>query len=283
MTAISLDGKSLAAELAVELASQVKELKNRGIAPGLGTILVGADPASEAYIAAKHRACEEVGVASIHAQLGDDVSTADVLEVVRQFNADLSVHAFIVQLPMPPQVDEEAVLLAMDPGKDADGLHPVSLGKLVMGVDAPLPCTPRGIQMMLVHYGVEISGKHVVIVGRGLTIGRPLALLLALKREHANAAVTVIHTGVGDLGAYTREADIVIAAAGRPSLIMPDMVRPGAAVVGAGITRDGRRIISDVDESVGEVAGWITPRLGGVGPMTVAMLLRNTVDAAARQ
>jgi methylenetetrahydrofolate dehydrogenase (NADP+) / methenyltetrahydrofolate cyclohydrolase len=282
MTAISLDGKAFAAELAVELASQVQALKARGIAPGLGTVLVGADPASEAYIGAKHRACEEVGIASIHAQLDADVSTDDVLAVVSKFNADPAVHAFIVQLPLPKQVDEQAVLMAMDPRKDADGLHPVSLGRLVMGVDAPRPCTPRGIQMMLAHYGVEIPGKHVVVVGRGLTIGRPMALLLALKQENANAAVTVIHTGVSDLGAYTREGDIVIAAVGVPGLITPDMVKPGAAVVGAGITRDGKRIISDVDEAVGEVAGWVTPRLGGVGPMTVAMLLRNTVDAAAR-
>ncbi len=282
MTAISLDGKALAAELAVELASQVQALKARGISPGLGTVLVGADPASEAYIGAKHRACEDVGIASIHAQLDDDVSTEDVLAVVAKFNANPAVHAFIVQLPLPKQVDEQAVLMAMDPGKDADGLHPVSLGRLVMGVDAPRPCTPRGIQMMLAHYGVEIPGKHVVVVGRGLTIGRPMALLLTLKQENANAAVTVIHTGVSDLGAYTREADIVIAAVGVPGLITPDMVKPGAAVVGAGITRDGKRIISDVDESVGEVAGWVTPRLGGVGPMTVAMLLRNTVDAAAK-
>ena len=186
-----------------------------------------------------------------------------------------------MQLPLPRQLDEEAALLAIDPDKDADGLHPVNLGRLVMGVDGPLPCTPRGIQVMLEHYGVPVEGRHVVVVGRGLTIGRPMALLMALKRPVANAAVTVVHTGVADLGAYTREADIVIAAAGVPGLITPDMVKPGAAVVGGGITREGRKILSDVDETVGEVAGWVTPRLGGVGPMTRAMLLANTVDAAA--
>lgn len=280
MTAISLDGKALAAELAESLLEEITALKDRGIVPGLGTILVGADPASEAYIGAKHKACEAVGMASIHAQLPDTATTEEVIAEVHKFNADPAVHAFIIQLPLPRQCNEEAVLMAMDPAKDADGLHPVSLGKLVMGVDAPLPCTPRGIQVMLAHYGVKIPGSHVVVVGRGLTIGRPIALLLALKNDQANAAVTVIHTGVGDLGAYTREADIVIAAVGVPGLITPDMVKPGAAVVGAGITRDGKRIISDVDEAVGEVAGWVTPRLGGVGPMTVAMLMRNTVDAA---
>ncbi|HUP70753.1 MAG TPA: bifunctional 5,10-methylenetetrahydrofolate dehydrogenase/5,10-methenyltetrahydrofolate cyclohydrolase, partial [Acidimicrobiales bacterium] len=192
------------------------------------------------------------------------------------------VDAFLVQLPLPAGLNEEAALLRVDPDKDVDGLHPVNLGRLVMGVPAPVACTPAGIQALLVHHGVEITGRHVVIVGRGLTIGRPLALLLALKRPGANAAVTVVHTGVADLGTYTRQADILVAAAGSPSIITPDMVKSGAAVVSAGITWEGKRLVPDVDESVAEVAGWITPRLGGVGPTTIAMLLRNAVDAAER-
>ena len=185
-----------------------------------------------------------------------------------------------MQLPLPKQLNEEAALLAINPQKDADGLHPVNLGRLVMGVDGPLPCTPRGIQLMLETYEIPVEGKQVCVIGRGLTIGRPMALLMALKRPTANAAVTVIHTGVQDLAHYTQQADIVIAAAGVPNLVTPDMIKPGAAVIGGGLTREGKKILSDVDEAVAEVAGWVTPRLGGVGPMTRAMLLKNTVDAA---
>ena len=206
-----------------------------------------------------------------------------MLEVIAAFNANPDIDAFLVQVPLPKGLDEEAALLAVDPEKDVDGLHPVNLGRLVMGSPGPIPCTPAGILELLVHHGVPIEGRHVVIIGRGLTIGRPLANLLALKRPHANAAVTVVHTGVKDLGAYTRQADILVAAAGAPGLVTPDMVKPGAAVVGAGVTMDGKRIISDVEESVAEVAGWMTPRVGGVGPMTRAMLLRNTVLAASRR
>ena len=278
MTAVLLDGQALAEQIKEDLRIRIaqEELK-----PGLGTILVGDDPASHSYVGAKIRDCGEVGIVSIHSELPADITQAELDAVIDRFNADPAVHAYIVQLPLPRQLDEEAALLAIDPDKDADGLHPVNLGRLVMGVDGPLPCTPRGIQVMLAHYGVPVEGRHVVVVGRGLTIGRPMALLMALKRPVANAAVTVVHTGVADLGAYTREADIVIAAAGVPGLITPDMVKPGAAVVGGGITREGRKILSDVDETVGDVAGWVTPRLGGVGPMTRAMLLANTVDAAA--
>ena len=277
MTAVLLDGQALAQQIKDDLRSQ---LEGSSLQPGLGTILVGDDPASHSYVGAKIRDCEEVGIASIHEQLPADISQAGLNAVIELFNDDPAVHAYIVQLPLPRQLEEEAALLAIDPDKDADGLHPVNLGRLVMGADGPLPCTPRGIQVMLEHYGVPVEGRHVVIVGRGLTIGRPMALLMALKRPVANAAVTVVHTGVADVGAYTRGADIVIAAAGVPGLITPDMVKPGAAVVAGGITREGRKILSDVDESVGEVAGWVTPRLGGVGPMTRAMLLANTVDAA---
>ena len=277
MTAVLLDGLALAEQIKDDLRNQ---LEGSGLKPGLGTILVGDDPASHSYVGAKIRDCAEVGIASIHEQLPADISKAELNTVIDLFNDDPAVHAYIVQLPLPRHLDEEAALLAIDPDKDADGLHPVNLGRLVMGADGPLPCTPRGIQVMLEHYKVPVEGRHVVVVGRGLTIGRPMALLMALKRPVANAAVTVVHTGVADLGAYTRQADIVIAAAGVSGLITPDMVKPGAAVVGGGITREGRKILSDVDESVAEVAGWVTPRLGGVGPMTRAMLLANTVDAA---
>lgn len=277
MTAILLDGQALADTVKQEVAAQVKGLD---VIPGLGTILVGDDPASQSYVGAKIRDCEEVGIASIHEQLSADIKQPELEAIIRRFNADPQVHAYIVQLPLPSQLDEEAALLAIDPNKDADGLHPVNLGRLVMGVDGPLPCTPRGIQLMLETYEIPVEGKHVCVIGRGLTIGRPMALLMALKRSTANAAVTVVHTGVPDLAQYTRQADIVIAAAGVPNLVTPDMIKPGAAVIGGGLTREGKRILSDVDESVADVAGWVTPRLGGVGPMTRAMLLKNTVDAA---
>ena len=278
MTATILDGQALADSVKQQVAQQVERLT---VTPGLGTILVGDDPASHSYVGAKIRDCEEVGIASIHEHLPADITQQDLETVIERFNEDPEVHAYIVQLPLPNQLDEEAALLAIDPDKDADGLHPVNLGRLVMGAEGPLPCTPRGIQMMLETYEIPVEGQHVCVIGRGLTIGRPMALLMALKRTTANAAVTVVHTGVPDLAAYTRQADIVIAAAGVPNLVTPDMIKPGAAVIGGGLTREGKRILSDVDESVGEVAGWVTPRLGGVGPMTRAMLLQNTVDAAA--
>lgn len=277
MTAILLDGQALADTVKQQVAAQVKDIP---VTPGLGTILVGDDPASHSYVGAKIRDCEEVGIASIHEHLPADTQQNELESVIEKFNSDPNVHAYIVQLPLPSQLNEEAALLAISPDKDADGLHPVNLGRLVMGVDGPLPCTPRGIQLMLETYEIPVEGKHVCVIGRGLTIGRPMALLMALKRPAANAAVTVIHTGVPDLAQYTQQADIVIAAAGVPNLVTPDMIKPGAAVIGGGLTREGKRILSDVDESVAEVAGWVTPRLGGVGPMTRAMLLKNTVDAA---
>ena len=277
MTAILLDGQKLADDVKQQIATQVEQLD---FVPGLGTILVGDDPASHSYVGAKIRDCEEVGIASIHEHLPADTQQTELESVIRRFNSDSNVHAYIVQLPLPKQLNEEAALLAIDPQKDADGLHPVNLGRLVMGVDGPLPCTPRGIQLMLATYEIQVEGKQVCVIGRGLTIGRPMALLMALKRPTANAAVTVIHTGVQDLAHYTQQADIVIAAAGVPNLVTPDMIKPGAAVIGGGLTREGKKILSDVDESVAEVAGWVTPRLGGVGPMTRAMLLKNTVDAA---
>ena len=277
MTAILLDGQKLADDVKQQIATQVEQLD---FVPGLGTILVGDDPASHSYVGAKIRDCAEVGIASIHEHLSADTQQTELASVIQKFNSDPNVHAYIVQLPLPKQLNEEAALLAIDPQKDADGLHPVNLGRLVMGVDGPLPCTPRGIQLMLETYEIPVEGKQVCVIGRGLTIGRPMALLMALKRPTANAAVTVIHTGVPDLAHYTQQADIVIAAAGVPNLVTPDMIKPGAAVIGGGLTREGKKILSDVDESVAEVAGWVTPRLGGVGPMTRAMLLKNTVDAA---
>ena len=210
--------------------------------------------------------------------------TQDELEsAIRSLSSNPAVDALLVQLPLPKHLNEEQALLAVDPDKDVDGLHPVNLGRLVMGAPGPLPCTPAGIVELLHAYDVPVSGRHVVIVGRGLTIGRPLALLFALKRPGLNAAVTVVHTGVANLGEYVRQGDIVVAAAGRANLVTRDMVKPGAAVVGAGVSREGKRLLSDVEESVAEIAGWITPRIGGVGPMTRAMLLRNAVLAAERR
>ncbi len=280
---ILLDGKATALRVRERVQSEVAALHTRGVGVGLGTILVGDDPASAVYIGAKIKACEEAGIESIHAQLPASATQAQVEAQITAFNADPRVSAFIVQLPLPKGLSEERALLAVAPDKDADGLHPVNLGRLVMGAPGPLPCTPAGIVELLRAHDVPVAGKHVVIVGRGLTIGRPLALLLALKRPGCNAAVTVVHTGVPDLPSYTRGADILIAAAGSPNLIQADWIKPGAAVVGGGITRgEGKKILSDVDDSVAQVAGWMTPRVGGVGPMTVAMLLQNTVVAAQK-
>ena len=284
MTAQLLDGTTFADAMKTGLKDRVKTLRERGIMPGLGTILVGDDPSSAAYVRRKHLACAEIGIESFHREFPADISMGDLLDAIGEFNRDPAVDGFLVQVPLPKPLDDAVALRAVDPTKDVDGLHPVNLGLLVMGVDAPQPCTAAGIQALLVHYGVEIEGRHVVIVGRGLTIGRPLANLLALKRPNANAAVTVVHTGVADLGRYTREADILVSAAGSPGIIQPDMVKPGAVVVSGGQTfTPGRTLLPDVDESVAEVASWITPRLGGVGPTTIVMLLRNTVEAAERR
>ena len=283
MTAQLLDGAALLAKIKAELAAEVEALAARGVRPGLGTILVGDNPASATYVGLKHRDCEEIGVASFGEHLPEAASQDDVVATISRFNANPEVDAYLVQIPLPKGLDEEGALVAVDPDKDVDGLHPVNLGRLVMGAPGPIPCTPAGIVELLVHHGVAIEGRHVVVIGRGLTIGRPLALLLALKRPNLNAAVTVVHTGVANLGDYTRQADILVAAAGAPGLVTPDMVKPGAAVVGAGVTMDGKRIVSDVVDEVAEVAGWITPRVGGVGPMTRAGLLRNCVAAARRR
>jgi methylenetetrahydrofolate dehydrogenase (NADP+)/methenyltetrahydrofolate cyclohydrolase len=284
LTAVKLDGAALAAGIRAELAARVERLRAAGVQPGLGTVLVGDDPASAKYVALKHQDCAEIGVRSDGAHLPAEATQEDVEEVVDRFNRDAAIDAYLLQYPFPAGLDFGRALLRVDPAKDVDGLHPVNLGHLVMGVDGPLPCTPVGIQALLVRHGVPIEGRHVVIVGRGLTIGRPLALLLALKRPNANAAVTVVHTGVGSaLGDYVRQGDIVVAAAGSPGLVTADMVRPGAAVVAAGTSFAGKKLLSDVDESVAEVAGWLSPRIGGVGPMTRAMLLKNAVEAAERR
>ncbi|HUZ10591.1 MAG TPA: tetrahydrofolate dehydrogenase/cyclohydrolase catalytic domain-containing protein [Acidimicrobiales bacterium] len=282
MPAILLDGESLAARIRAEVADRVARLRAAGVAVGLGTVLVGDDGPSARYVAMKHADCAEVGIASAHEHLPADATQAEIEAVVRRFNQDPAVSAFLVQLPLPAGIDEERVLLAVDPDKDVDGLHPVNLGRLVMGAAGPLPCTPAGIVELLHANDVPVEGKHVVIIGRGLTIGRPLALLLALKRPACNAAVTVVHTGVEDLAGLVRTGDVVVAAAGRAGLVTAGMIKPGAAVVGAGTSWEGRKLLSDVAEDVAEVAGWITPRLGGVGPMTRAMLLRNAVRAAER-
>ena len=284
MAATILDGNALLETVKDDLRARIERLAKHGITPGLGTILVGDDPPSHAYVRLKRADSAEIGVRSVHTELPATVTQRELHDVIARYNADPDVDAYILQVPLPEHLDAEAALLEIDPAKDADGLHPVNLGKLVMGVaDAPRPCTPLGIQALLMMYKVPIEGQHVVIIGRGITIGRPLANLLSLKEPNANATVTVCHTGTNFLPEYTREADIIVAAAGRPSILTPDMVRPGAAVVGPGATMQGRRVVPDVDEACAEVAGWITPRLGGVGPTTRAMLLRQTVETAERR
>ncbi|HLM62961.1 MAG TPA: tetrahydrofolate dehydrogenase/cyclohydrolase catalytic domain-containing protein [Acidimicrobiales bacterium] len=280
MTAKLLEGAPVAEAVMAEVAKRVEALSARGGSVGLGTILVGDDPASARYVARKHDACARVGIASHHVGIPADAGQQTLLDAVDRFNAVPGVDGYLIQLPVAEGFDAGEALARMDPAKDADGLHPVNLGRLVLQEPGPVPATPAGIQAMFVHYGIEIAGREVVVVGRGPTLGRPLALLLTTKQPGANAAVTVVHTGVADMGAFTRRADVVVAAAGVPSIVTPDMVRPGAVVVSGGQSWAGRRALPDVDEAVAEVASWITPRLGGVGPTTVAMLMRNTVTAA---
>ena len=284
MGAILLDGEVVAARIRAEVAERVARLRTEGIKVGLGTILVGDDLPSQRYVTLKHEDCAGIEMYSVGEHLPATATQQEVMDVIARFNADPAVSAFLVQLPLPAGLDEEQALLAVDPAKDVDGLHPVNLGLLVLGTPGPLPCTPAGIVELLHAYDVPVEGRHAVIIGRGVTIGRPLANLLTLKRPGLNAAVTVVHTGIGkeDMAALTRTADIVVAAAGRPHLLTADMVKPGAAVVSAGTTFEGKKLIPDAHPDVAEVAGWITPRLGGVGPMTRAMLLRNAVQAAER-
>ncbi|MET7717277.1 bifunctional methylenetetrahydrofolate dehydrogenase/methenyltetrahydrofolate cyclohydrolase [Streptomyces sp. NPDC005407] len=280
MNARILDGKRTAAAIRTELAERVAKLAARGITPGLGTVLVGDDPGSHAYVAGKHRDCEQAGIASIRRELPADATQEQVEAVIDELNADPACTGYIVQLPLPRGLDANAVLERMDPAKDADGLHPVSLGRLALGVEAPLPCTPRGIVELLRRHDVPIAGARVCVIGRGITVGRPIGMLLTRRSE--NATVTLCHTGTKGLAWHVREADIVIAAAGSPGLITPEMLRPGAVVLDVGITRTDEGLIGDVHPDAVTVAGWVAPMPGGVGPMTRAMLLANVVEAAER-
>jgi methylenetetrahydrofolate dehydrogenase (NADP+)/methenyltetrahydrofolate cyclohydrolase len=279
-----IPGGPVAEAVYAEVADRVAKLAARGHTVGLGTILVGDDPASAGYVAKKHEASERCGITSVDVRIPATASQADLLEAVASLNADPGVDGYLIQHPVPPGFDFNEAVSAIDPAKDADGLHPTNLGLLALGDrNAPRPCTPLGIQAMLVHYSIPVAGRKVAILGRGPTLGRPLSLLLSLKEPGANAAVTVVHSGVPDWPSVTRAADIVVGAAGVPSIITPDVIAPGSVVIGGGLTWEGRRALSDVDESCAEVAGWITPRLGGVGVTTVAMLLRNAVAAGERR
>jgi len=278
MSAVILDGRATAAAIKAELKERVAALAAAGAVPGLGTVLVGDDPGSRAYVNGKHRDSLEVGIASIRRDLPADASQAQVEAVVDELNANPECTGYLVQLPLPPGLDALAILHRMDPAKDADGLHPVNLGKLVLGEPGPLPCTPRGIVELLRRFDVPIAGADVTVIGRGITVGRSLGLLLTRRTE--NATVTLCHTGTRDLAGHTRRADIVVAAAGRPGLLTPDMVRPDAAVLDVGITRTEAGLVGDVAPGVAEVAGHLAPMPGGVGPMTRAMLLANVVEAA---
>ena len=280
VTAQILDGKATAARIKGELRVRVDALRARGITPGLGTVLVGDDPGSHAYVGGKHKDCEEVGISSIRVDLPATTTQEELDVEIRRLNADPAVTGYIVQLPLPKHLDTNRVLELMDPNKDADGLHPMNLGRLVLGEEAPLPCTPRGIVELLRTYNVNIDGAHVVVVGRGVTVGRPLGLLLTRRTE--NATVTLCHTGTKDVGSFLKQADIIVAAAGVAHLITPDVVRPGAAVLDVGITRTEAGLVGDVHPDVMNVASFVAPMPGGVGPMTRAMLLMNVVDTAER-
>jgi methylenetetrahydrofolate dehydrogenase (NADP+) / methenyltetrahydrofolate cyclohydrolase len=278
-----MPGGPVADAVFTDLVPRIAKLVENGHRPGLGTILVGDDPASAGYIRMKQEKAIELGFGSPHHHLPSDATQADLVAAIHDFNDDPSVDAMLVQHPTPPAIDYEAALLEIDPDKDVDGLHPLNMGRLALGMPGPVPCTPAGIEALLAFYEIPVAGREVVILGRGTTLGRPLALLLSQKRPTANAAVTVVHTGVPDWPEYTRRAPIVIAAAGVPGILQPQHVQPGAVVVGGGVRYEGRRLLPDVDESVADVAGWITPRVGGVGPTTVAMLFRNAVEAAERR
>lgn len=280
MSARILDGKVAAAEVRAELTGRVDRLRQQGVLPGLGTVLVGDDPGSRSYVAGKHRDCAQVGIESIERTLPSGATQGQVEAVVDELNADPACTGYIVQLPLPAGLDANSVLARMDAAKDADGLHPTNLGWLVLGEPAPLPCTPRGIVALLRRYAVELAGADVVVVGRGVTVGRPLGLLLTRRTE--NATVTLCHTGTRDLAAHLRRADILVAAAGVPGLVTADVVRPGAAVVDVGITRTDAGLVGDVAPDVREVAGFLAPVPGGAGPMTRAMLLANVVESAER-
>lgn len=292
MSATVIDGKKLAADMRADIARQVAELlAKHGVVPGLGVLLIGADPASASYVTAKEKACEEAGIYSLDVRLPAETTEAEALEQVRLMNDDPRVHGILVQLPLPKHIDEGAVINAITPEKDVDGFTPVNVGRMVIGERCFLPCTPHGIIQMLVAAGVETSGKHAVVVGRSNIVGKPVASLLMRKASGGNATVTVCHTGTRDLGAFTRQADILVVAAGRPGTVTGDMVKPGAVVIDVGVNRipdqtrpSGFRLAGDVDfDSVKQTASLITPVPGGVGPMTITMLLYNTLEAARRK
>jgi methylenetetrahydrofolate dehydrogenase (NADP+) / methenyltetrahydrofolate cyclohydrolase len=278
MTARILDGKALAATIKADLRDRVLVLAEQGMVPGLGTVLVGDDAGSHAYVRGKHRDCAQIGIASIQVELPESTSQEQLASVIEDLNADPACTGYLIQIPLPRHLDAYAALALVDPDKDADGLHPVNLGKLVLGELGPLPCTPRGIVELLRSNGIGLNGAEVCVIGRGTTVGRPLGLLLTRKSE--NATVTLCHTGTLDLSRHTREADIVIAAAGRPGLITADMIKPGAVCVDVGITRTDAGLVGDLDLGVQEVASWVAPIPGGIGPMTRAMLLTNVVERA---
>ena len=280
MSAQILDGKALAASIKADLASRTSALKAKGVTPGLGTVLVGDDPGSHSYVAGKHRDCHEVGITSIRVDLPATATQSDVLAAIKDLNAAKECTGYIVQLPLPNGINTQQILEAIDPAKDADGLHPMNLGRLVAGYEAPLPCTPRGIVELINHYKIPLSGAEVVVIGRGLTVGRPLGLLLTRKQE--NATVTLTHTGTKDLATHTRRADIVIAAIGKAHFLKAEMIKPGATVLDVGISRTDAGLLGDVDPGVMDVAAFVAPMPGGVGPMTRAMLLTNVVDACER-
>ncbi|MEV0461047.1 bifunctional 5,10-methylenetetrahydrofolate dehydrogenase/5,10-methenyltetrahydrofolate cyclohydrolase [Catellatospora methionotrophica] len=281
-TARLLPGKPVADEILADVATRSAALRARGITPSLATLLVGDDDASAGYIRIKQQQAAALGFGSPHEHLPASATQAEVQRVITTWNDDPAIHGMLVQYPIPGHLDYNAALQSMDPDKDVDGLHPVNMGRLALGIPGPLPCTPSGIEALLAYYDIPVAGREAVILGRGATLGRPLAMLLAQKRPTADAAVTVVHTSVTDWARYTRRADILIAAAGVPGIIQPEHVKPGAVVVGGGVRYEGRRILPDVDESCAAVAGAITPRVGGVGPTTVAMLFRNVVTAAER-
>ena len=283
MSATLLPGAPVSDAVFEGLKPRIDKLVADGRPPGLGTILVGDDGASVGYVRVKHAKCAELGLESFHQELPGDATQADLFAAVRRFNDDPAVNGMLIQHPIPSHLDYEAALDLMDPDKDADGLHPMNLGRLALSVPGPVPATPAGIEALLAHYEIPVAGRNVVILGRGFTLGRPLALLLSQKRPTANAAVTVVHTGVPDWPEYTRRADVLIAAAGVPGIVQPEHVRPGSTVIGGGVRYEGRKLLPDVDERCEEVAGAITPRVGGVGPTTIAMLFRNLVEAAERR
>ena len=290
MSAQILDGRAAAAAMKDEMRAQVADLASRGVVPGLGTVLVGDDPGSKWYVAGKHRDCAEVGIESIRRDLPESVTQDELEEVIDELNADDACTGYIVQLPLPKHIDTDAILERIDPAKDADGLHPTNLGRLMLNVNrpitTPLPCTPRGVIELMLRNGIEFDGKHVVVIGRGVTVGRSIGSLLT-RREY-NATVTLTHTGTRNLPELLRQADVIVAAAGAPRIVRPEDVRPGAIVLDVGVSREedpetGKsRIVGDVDPGVAEVAAWISPNPGGVGPMTRALLLKNVVDMAER-